>query len=49
LDKEKLRALLDRARTTRVYPFIVMASATGCRRQLSRKLRGAGVGAVEQV
>jgi integrase len=32
LDKEKLRALLDRARTTRVYPFIVMASATGCRR-----------------
>jgi integrase len=32
LDKERLRALLDRARTTRMYAFIVMASATGCRR-----------------
>jgi len=32
LDKEKLRTLFDRARGTRLYPFIVTASATGCRR-----------------
>ena len=32
LDKEKLRALFDRARGTRLYPLLVMASATGCRR-----------------
>jgi integrase len=32
LDKEKLRALFDHARNTRLYPFIVLASATGCRR-----------------
>jgi len=32
LDKEKLRALFDGARGTRLYPLIVLASATGCRR-----------------
>ena len=32
VDKEKLRLLFDRAWTTRLYPFIVLASATGCRR-----------------
>jgi integrase len=32
LDEEKLRALFDRARSTRLYAFIVMAAATGCRR-----------------
>ncbi len=32
VDKEKLRLLFDRAQTTRLYPFIVLASATGCRR-----------------
>jgi len=32
IEREKLKALLERARTTRMYPFIVMASATGCRR-----------------
>src|ERR1019366_1208789 len=32
IDKEKLRALFERARNTRLYPFVVMASATGCRR-----------------
>ena len=32
LDKDKLRLLFDRARTTRLYPFVVLASATGCRR-----------------
>jgi integrase len=32
LDKEKLRALFDRARGTRLYPLVVLASATGCRR-----------------
>jgi integrase len=32
VEKAKLKALLDRARTTRLYPFIVLASATGCRR-----------------
>jgi integrase len=32
LDKEKLRALFDRAHGTRLYPFVVLASATGCRR-----------------
>ena len=32
LDKEKLRALFDRARNTRLYPVVVLASATGCRR-----------------
>jgi integrase len=32
VDKEKLRKLLERARTTRLYPFIVLAVASGCRR-----------------
>jgi len=32
LDKEKLRALFDHARGTRLYPLVVLASATGCRR-----------------
>jgi len=32
VEKEKFKALLDRARSTRLYPFIVLASATGCRR-----------------
>ena len=32
LDKEKLRVLFDRARGTRLYPLVVLASATGCRR-----------------
>ena len=32
LDNEKLRRLFDRARRTRLYPIIVLASATGCRR-----------------
>jgi integrase len=32
LDEEKLRMLFERARSTRLYPFIVMAAATGCRR-----------------
>lgn len=32
LDKEKLRELFDRARGTRLYPFIVLGAATGCRR-----------------
>jgi integrase len=32
VDKEKLKLLFDRAQTTRLYPFIVLASATGCRR-----------------
>jgi integrase len=32
LDTEKLRLLFDRARSTRLYPLIVLASATGCRR-----------------
>ena len=32
VDKEKLRLLFDRARTTRLYPFVVLASAAGCRR-----------------
>ena len=32
VDKEKLKLLFDRARTTRLYPFIVLATATGCRR-----------------
>ena len=32
LDKEKLKALFERARGTRLYPLIVLASATGCRR-----------------
>jgi integrase len=32
LDENKLRALFDRARSTRLYPFIVLAAATGCRR-----------------
>ena len=32
IDKEKLRALFERARNTRLYPFVVVASATGCRR-----------------
>ena len=32
LDEAKLRRLFDRARSTRLYPFIVLAAATGCRR-----------------
>jgi integrase len=32
LDKEKLGALFERARGTRLYPLVVLASATGCRR-----------------
>ena len=32
LDEEKIRMLFERARKTRLYPFIVMAAATGCRR-----------------
>jgi len=32
LAKDKLKSLLDRARSTRLYPLIVTASATGCRR-----------------
>jgi integrase len=32
LDKEKLGLLFDRARGTRLYPLLVLASATGCRR-----------------
>ena len=32
IDKEKLRALFDRAGYTRLYPVVVLASATGCRR-----------------
>jgi hypothetical protein len=32
LDEGKLRTLFDRARTTRLYPFLVLAAATGCRR-----------------
>jgi len=32
LDKEKLRALFDRARGTRLHALVVLASATGCRR-----------------
>jgi integrase len=32
LDKEKLKALFERARGTRLYPLVVLASATGCRR-----------------
>jgi integrase len=32
LDKEKLRALFDRALGTRLYPLLVIGSATGCRR-----------------
>src|ERR1700683_3025745 len=32
LDEGKLQTLFDRARNTRLYPFIVLAAATGCRR-----------------
>lgn len=32
LDERKLQALFDRARNTCLYPFIVLAAATGCRR-----------------
>ena len=32
IDKEKLRMLFNAARGTRIYPLIVLASATGCRR-----------------
>jgi len=32
LDKDKLAVLFDQARGTRLYPLIVLASATGCRR-----------------
>ena len=32
LDEEKLRLLFEKARPTRLYPFIVLAAATGCRR-----------------
>jgi integrase len=32
LDEAKLRTLFDRARNTRLYPFVILAAATGCRR-----------------
>jgi integrase len=32
LDETKLQTLFARARDTRLYPFIVLAAATGCRR-----------------
>lgn len=32
LDEAKLRTLFDRARDTRLYPVVVLAAATGCRR-----------------
>ncbi len=32
VEKDKLKALLVRARSTRLFPFIVLAAATGCRR-----------------
>jgi integrase len=32
LDSEKLNALFERARDTRLYPLVVLAAATGCRR-----------------
>jgi integrase len=32
LDEERLRMLFERARSTRLFPFIVLAAATGCRR-----------------
>jgi len=32
LDETKLQTLFDHARDTRLYPFIVLAAATGCRR-----------------
>lgn len=32
LDEGKLQTLFDRAKSTRLYPFIVLAAATGCRR-----------------
>ena len=32
LDQDELRRLFDQARTTRLYPFVVLATATGCRR-----------------
>ena len=32
VDQDKLLALLERSRGTRLYPLIVLASATGCRR-----------------
>jgi integrase len=32
LDMEKLGILLDRARGTRLFPFLALAAATGCRR-----------------
>lgn len=32
LDEAKLSMLFDRARNTRLYPFIVLAASTGCRR-----------------
>jgi integrase len=32
LDETKLQTLFDHARNTRLYPFIVLAAATGCRR-----------------
>ncbi len=35
LDKEKLKALFERARGTRLYPLVVLASATGCGRGIT--------------
>jgi integrase len=32
LDEGKLRTLFERAHDTRLYPFVVLAAATGCRR-----------------
>jgi integrase len=32
LDSAGLKSLLDRAATTRLYPLLVLAAATGCRR-----------------
>lgn len=32
LDRQKLSALFDRSQSTRTFPFIVLAAATGCRR-----------------
>lgn len=32
LDEAKLRLLFERARNTRLHPFLVLAAATGCRR-----------------
>ena len=44
VDKEKLRLLFDRARTTRLYPFIVLASA---HRVQARRVAGVAVAGPE--